>query len=1010
VINPLTPADDFARQLSSADFESVTASLAASRPVMVCSAVPDGLPQIRADLGDVRAEALLRELLLFIRRNLRGVDAVCLADDEVMILLDAPGAMAATITDRFLAAVRGHVFSGGASDRSLRLTLAVGVSLAPTHGATLAELLPVARAARLAVESDGTLVADSGRPPSLDLHRFVGRGEQLAAFADYLDDMVRGVGRIVAVIGETGVGSGALVRALEPEVRMRGGSLVVGSSHEHLLPAPYALWCTVLRAIRRLPVKSTRTWRELPALERSLEIQTEETSRGGSKSRLLEELADFLRLAAQQRPLVLLLEHVQWADAASWDALEYLLTQLDSERILVVLTLQTGTGNDDALDRWRLLAGRPRHHEMQLTRLTRDDVKRWLEGAMRSGDTGRDLLAYLYRHTEGNPLLLVHMVRDLEESGHIVRRDGSWRWSPISSLPPLRSMDELLERRIGRLPVEARQMLDAAAILGREGDESLIMDVAAMEPEQGRAAVQLLLGSGLLVSGYDRERTMFVLAHDEIARTGRNLLSDQRRIELHRQVARALATRRGEAAAEIAGHFERAGDVAEAHRHALAGADEALALHESAAVAELLAVAARTAPSDADLAAVRVRMASLAEVGGRYEEAESLCDQALDWYASQGERVNSLMVKRTRSLVRMKRGQAASETLAELLGLEIEAAEAGADAERAAVLLLVAQTQWRLGDVRAAQRVGEEAVAIAEKGDDLILLADACNRLAAVLQLQDPPRTRQLYTKSLEIATALGDPFRRTRQLNNLGVLELLSNNWDEARRSLRQAADLARTAGLLESWGRAELNLGVLAGRIGDYDGAMLALSEALRITSLVQNSEEQLYATYNMAHIEREQGRFNQAIGTYELVTELAERIGQVEVQAGALAGMGLCLILMGDHDRARAVWQRAKAMIDRMFDWFQGRELVAGLELHIMLIDENPAEAANLFSRALAMSGGSDDYGAAWLTAEFGSVLRLYIPDVIAEAVRQYASIPEVLGNPYIRERFAVLKIDS
>jgi tetratricopeptide (TPR) repeat protein len=325
------------------------------------------------------------------------------------------------------------------------------------------------------------------------------------------------------------------------------------------------------------------------------------------------------------------------------------------------------------------------------------------------------------------------------------------------------------------------------------------------------------------------------------------------------------------------------------------------------------------------------------------------------------------------------------------------------------VLLLVAQTQWRLGDIRAAQRVGEEAVAIAERGDDLILLADACNRLAAVLVLQDPPRTRQLYTKSLKIATALGDPFRRTRQLNNLGVLELLSNNWDEARRSLRAAADLARTAGLLESWGRAELNLGVLAGRIGDYDGAMLALSEALRITSLVQNSEEQLYATYNMAHIEREQGRFAQAIGTYELVTELAERIGQMEVQAGALAGMGLSLIAMADHDGARQIWHRAKPMIDRLFDWFQGRELVVGLELHIMLLDRNPTEAANLFSRALTMSGGSDDYGAAWLTAEFGAVLRLYVPDVIAEAVRQYASIPEVLGNPYIRDRFAVLKGD-
>ena len=49
------------------------------------------------------------------------------------------------------------------------------------------------------------------------------------------------------------------------------------------------------------------------------------------------------------------------------------------------------------LERWHALSTRPRHHEFALTRLTRDDAKRWLEGAMRSAEPGRELLAYLYR-------------------------------------------------------------------------------------------------------------------------------------------------------------------------------------------------------------------------------------------------------------------------------------------------------------------------------------------------------------------------------------------------------------------------------------------------------------------------------------------------------------------------------------------------------------------------------------------------------------------------------------
>ena len=73
--------------------------------------------------------------------------------------------------------------------------------------------------------------------------------------------------------------------------------------------------------------------------------------------------------------------------------------------------------------------------------------------------------------------------------------------------------------------------------------------------------------------------------------------------------------------------------------------------------------AERNAPSPEALADVRVRMASLAEVAGRYEEAEALCELALAWYEAQGDRLHALRVKRMRMLVRMQRGQSARDTL-----------------------------------------------------------------------------------------------------------------------------------------------------------------------------------------------------------------------------------------------------------------------------------------------------------------------------------------------------------
>lgn len=1006
MISPLIPADDFARQLPLEELASQAGLTAAEGRLAVCSLIADGVNDVRVQQGEARAGALLRELTQFVRRNLRGSDAVSVVGDELLLLLDGTALPAAAVAERLLSAVRAHGFTAGGPENAHRFTLSLGIATAPEHGTSFAALLSAARQAR--TEAGADAAASAFTPPSgiLDLSRFVGRTEPLLQLNDYLDDMVRGAGRVVAVVGERGVGTSALVRTLAPEVRLRGGSLIVASCHENRFAAPYALWIEVLRAVRRLPVKSARLWRELPSIDPTLERVKGAGGRGGSKTLLLEELADFLRLAAQQRPLLLLLENLQWADAASWDALEYLITQLESERILLALTVQSGPAVD-ALERWGRLATRPRHTEIVLTRLTRDDVKRWLEAAMRTGEVGRDLLAYVYRHSEGNPLVFTHLMRDLEEAGYIARSAVGWQSSPVSELPSPATLDDLLARRMARLSPSSLAVLEAAAVIGRECEEALLLD-SAFGHSDSRAGLQRLLDRGLLVPTYDRGRAAYVVAHDEIARVACSRISPGRSIELHGRVAAALARIDRNSSAEIAGHYELAGNKIEAHRYALLAADEALLLHETGAVAELLAAAERTAPDAAALAHVRVRMATTAEVAGRYEDAEGLCDQALAWFEAQGEQVQVLRLKRTRALVRMKRGEGAQETLTVLLALEAEANEWHADMERAAVLLLIAQMHYRLGDLRAAQRVAEEAVAIAERGDDVELLGDACNRLGVTLQLEDPARARQLFAHSLEIATTLGDAFRRVRGLNNIGVLETINNQTDEAWRVLTVAVEQARTAGLIESWGRAELNLGVLAGRIGDYNAASRAFSEALRLTSMVQNSEEQLYATYNLAHLERDNARPREAADTYELVVDLAERIGQVPIQAGAYGGLGLCRLELSDVEGAQEALLKGDALSVRLGEWFQGRELVDALKLHFLLADGDVVGAVGLFARSLELHQ-RDISGAAWLVAEFGLALRAHAEELVDEAVARYANDPEVLGNPNMKQRFDVLKVD-
>jgi tetratricopeptide (TPR) repeat protein/GGDEF domain-containing protein len=1010
LISPTLLADDFARQLSYDDLVAAARSALPDGRAVLWSLLPDGMETVRHELGDTRADALVRELTLFARRNLRGTDAVASVGDELVVLLDAPGLVADAVVQRLLAATRTHVFSGGASDRSLRLTLSIGVACAPEHGTTVDALLAAARAARVIAGRDGHALAMTDRRRTLEVGRFVGRTEQLTQLTDALDDMVRGVSHVVAIVGETGVGASALVRTLEPEVRMRGGSLVLASCRESTHEAPYGLWCDVLRAVRRLPVKSSRVWRELPSLDPSLERASDDTPRGRSKIRLLEELADFLRLGAQQRPLMLHLEELQWIDAASWDALEYLIPQLESERILISFSFRTGEEYDDVMERWARLVSRPRHHEMRLTRLTRDDVKRWLEAAMRGEEVGRDLLAYVYRQTEGNPLLLAHLLRDLEESGHLAFENNRWRWSAATSLPPQASLQELLGRRIDRLPASARAVLEAAAVLAHDCDEELLTQMTQLPMEEVVEGLSRLLTAELLAPTFERVRGAFSFAHEEVARAARDRLDDGRRAALHRRAADVLARRGAGSAAEVAMHFAAAGADHEAHDYSLLAADAALALYENGAASALLAAAERTAPTAEALAEVRVRMASLAEVAGRYEEAEALCELALAYYEERGDQLHALRVKRTRMMVRIQRGQSASDTLAALLPLEAEARRVNAEPECAAILLLISQTHWRLGDPTASRRVAEESLEIAERVGDRLLIADACIRCAITVQFTDFERARKLHHRALQISTELGEVLRRVRCLINLGALELMENNWEEARAALQSAADEARTAGLTEMWGNAALNLGVTAARIGEYDTAAEQLGQALQLCAAVQNSQLQLYATYNLAHLERDRGRYRQAGDTYELVVALAERIGQAEVQEGARAGFGLCRLEGGHESDARGAATRVSRFLESRSDWFQGRELAEALMLRLQRLDGRNAEMPDQLKRALELADETDVYAAAWLTAEFWGDIHPLAPELMERAVRRYGSRPEVLGNPKIRDRFAVLLFDS
>jgi tetratricopeptide (TPR) repeat protein len=326
--------------------------------------------------------------------------------------------------------------------------------------------------------------------------------------------------------------------------------------------------------------------------------------------------------------------------------------------------------------------------------------------------------------------------------------------------------------------------------------------------------------------------------------------------------------------------------------------------------------------------------------------------------------------------------------------------------EHIEILLMLSQTYGRLGDEAEAERSASECVETAKEHGDLMLLAQAVNRLAATQLQNAPARAEDNYHQALSIAEQIGDARTQARCHINLAGIAARRNDWETARHSYGRGIALARGAGMPDLWGTSALNLGVGCYRTGDYDRARELLGEALALVAAVKNSEIQLYALYNMANVEWEHGGWESGAELYEATASLAQRIGADDVEIGALAALGLCSIEGGKIGNAREAYAEIEERVHRRPDWFQGREFFEALRVALLVADGRPDEALERYETAMVFAESSDLYTAAWLTANCGRRLVPLAPDRMRQWIDRYRSPIEQFGYTGIAKRFKEL----
>lgn len=529
--------------------EAARAALATREPhesVSLCVIDVDHFKLINDTYGHLQGDGALRGVARMLRANApAGAVVGRFAGDEFLVLLPHTTlAEALVVAERFRVLAHGIPVAAGRTS-PVALTLSIGVASVTRAGVSLEALFAAADAALYSAKRAGRDAVgqpdapSDGTAPRPQIGAFMARDPERQRLTQLLSQVTQGAPQVVSIIGEAGVGKSSLVRALGSDVRVLGGSLVAGRCADSATRAPYWPWASVISAIRTLRAVPDRTWTALDQLSSSAERQRLPV--GSDRLMLFEEVSEFLRLATTSRPFIVVLDDMQWADAASWDLLEYVIARLEHERLLLCLTVREEDADRDVLARRARLSRDERFHEIPVGRLGETELARWLRQAFQQ-ELPEPFVAHLFRKSEGNPFFAVQMLNALVDSQALAWSDGCWSWTARDDAPIPTAVQDLLTRRLSRLSDGAARVLSAVAVVGRSIDLDLAIAAGLATEEELLDAIEEGIAARVLAVSATRGDDRATFTHGLLIERLHLAMHPRRLRRLREQVERVVAT------------------------------------------------------------------------------------------------------------------------------------------------------------------------------------------------------------------------------------------------------------------------------------------------------------------------------------------------------------------------------------------------------------------------------------------------------------------------------------
>jgi len=774
---------------------------------------------------------------------------------------------------------------------------------------------------------------------------FVGRAAELARLAEVTAAAANGRGQVVGVVGGAGTGKTRLVHhfagsALPGEwTVLRSGCASFGRTTPWLAVIGLLRDCFGLpdRAdpqsvadvidARFLSADAAADAMRVPLLS-LLDVPVEDAEwrrldPPARRQRTLSAVVDLFLGEAGIRPLLLLVEDLQWADAETHALLERLAERIADRRVLLLVTYR-----DDGRPGW---IGRHRESECRLEALAPDAVEALLTALIGTDPPLAKVKRLLVARADGNPFFLEESVRALVAARVLSGAPGAYRLigdRPRLDLPA--TIQAVLAARMDRLSVEDKGLLLAAAVLGADIEPSVLAGALDLHGATVGDGLARLERDGFLARRRIHPEIAYAFRHALIQEVAYASLLHRERRSLHRRLLDVLERRLGERTLQA---------TARLADHAFHGELWPQAIAYDRRVAALAQGRSATATT---VAACERALTAVGNLGQGPQTARWAADIRLDL---------------ADALFAMGAADRVSACIAEARALVAPLDDRGRMARAEAMQSLAL---WMTGDTVRAIEAGRQARDLAEAAGDLDLRVYTALRLAVVLQAHGDYRsTVALFHWARE---AIGDDRRydrfglasvaamvcRTSLARSLAELGSFDDGLTAAEEGLR----IAEQAGHPFSRIYACREVGLFHLRRGDLARALTVLRTGYTLCAATETRV--LYpvsaATYGYACALS--GRVDEALACLESAVDTAKGMGlhvRLSLQLGWLAEARL---MAGQPDQALRHAEEALALARSHAE--RGHEGWILRVLGIIHADRDPEAAEAFYLRATARAG--------------------------------------------------------